>query len=299
MTPTETIAIEPPKKLMKPISRTETAFGCPRDFLGNRFVYVVISPRARGLSIGVNMNPGKICNFDCAYCEVNRLLPATEDRLDVDVMARELQNTLDLVRSGKIRELSFAKTTPLELLKLRHVALSGDGEPTLYPNFTEAVQTVAHVRARSSFFFKMVLITNATGLDLPEVQAGLRYFTRDDEIWAKLDAGTQPYMSKVNRTEVPLEKVLANILLVARQRPVVIQSLFPSLKGQEPPADEIIQYAIRLRELKEQGAQISLVQIYSATRPTLHPEYGHLPLKTLSRIAQTVRQIAGLEAEIF
>ncbi len=299
MTVHETIAVDPPKEGAKPISKMETAFGCPRDFLGNRFVYVVISPRARGLSIGVNMNPGKLCNFDCAYCEVSRCLPGVEQRLDLEVMARELQNTLDLVRSGKIRDLPFFKTTRQELLELRHVALSGDGEPTLCPNFTEAVQTVAHVRARSVSFFKMVLITNATGLDLPEVQAGLKYFTRDDEIWAKLDAGTQSYMDKVNHPDVSIDKVLANILLVGRQRPVVIQSLFPSINRQEPPPEEIIQYALRLKKLKEEGAQISLVQIYSATRPTPHSECGHLPLKTLSRIAQAVRQISGLNAEIF
>lgn len=290
------LAVEPPI-LVKPKPH-ETAFGCPRDFLGNRFVYSVISPRARGLSIGVNMNPGKICNFDCAYCEVNRCRPGMEEPLNVETMAIELQNTLDLVRSGKIREVAFFKTPPA-LLELRHVALSGDGEPTLCPNFTDAVQTVTHIRARSLDFFKIVLITNATGLDLPEVQRGLKYFTRADEIWAKLDAGTQEYFNKVNQTDVPLKKVLSNILFQARQRPVVIQSLFPSLNGHEPPPEEILEYAQRLKELKDAGAEITLVQIYSATRPTVHSECGHLPLKTLSRIAQTVRQTAGLNAEIF
>ncbi|MDB6024742.1 MAG: Radical domain protein [Verrucomicrobiales bacterium] len=285
--------------LLKPKQQIETAFGCPRDFLGNRFVYAVISPRARGLSIGVNMNPGKACNFDCPYCEVPRCLPAVEEPLQLDAMAIELQKTLDEVRSGRIRDLSFFRATPQELMELRHVALSGDGEPTLCPNFTEAVQTVAHIRARSFSFFKIVLITNATGLDLPEVQNGLKYFTRDDEIWAKLDAGTQDYFRKINRTDVALEKVLANILLAARQRPVVIQSLFPSLNGQEPPPEEILQYAQRLKELKDNGAIIPLVQIYSATRPTPRSECGHLPLKTLSRIAQTVRQVSGLTAEVF
>lgn len=287
------------EQLARPVSRIETAFGCPRDFLSNRFVYVVISPRARGLSIGVNMNPGKNCNFDCAYCEVNRCLPGAEDHLDVNVMADELQNTLDLVRSQKIRELSYFKAIPQQLLELRHVALSGDGEPTLCPNFTEAVQKVVHIRARSLSFFKIVLISNSTGLDQMEVQNGLGYFTSEDEVWVKLDAGTQTYMSRVNKTDVPLGKVLENILLMARKRPVVIQSLFPSINGQEPPLEEIIQYAQRLKELKDAGAQISLVQIYSATRPASRSECGHLPLKTLSRIAQTVRQIAGLEAEIF
>lgn len=295
--PSEPPLLAPPPAA-KRITRG-TAFGCPRDFLDNRLVYAVISPRARGLSIGVNMNPDGHCNFDCAYCEVNRRHPSAESRVDLDIVAGELQKTINLVQSGEIKEQSFFSTVPDELLTLRHVALSGDGEPTLCPNFTEAVQTVMYVRARSASFFKVVLITNSTGLDVPEVQNGLKYFTRDDEIWAKLDAGTQAYMNKVNGPGAVLDKVLANILAVSRDRPVVIQGLFPSLNGHEPSPDEIEEYAKRLKELKEAGAQISLVQIYSATRPTPHSECGHLPLRTLSNIAQNVRTISGLKAEIF
>lgn len=278
----------------------ETAFGCPRNFLNSRFVYVVISPRARGLSIGVNFNPDKQCNFDCVYCEVNRCLPSLEDCLDVEVMAVELEQTIALVRGGRLREQTPYRELPADLLRLRHVALSGDGEPTLCPNFAEAVRAVMHLRARRRLtFFKIVLITNATGLDLPEVQEGLRYFTAQDEIWAKLDGGTQSYIDNLNHARVPLDKIMANILLLARRRPVVIQSLFPSLNGREPAAGEIEQYALRLKELKDAGAQIPLVQIYSATRPTPHSECGHLPLRSLSRIAQQVRAVTGLKVEVF
>jgi wyosine [tRNA(Phe)-imidazoG37] synthetase (radical SAM superfamily) len=277
-----------------------TAFGCPREFLNNRFVYAVISPRARGLSIGVNMNPDRRCNFDCAYCEVNRGATVRETTLDVDVMAAEFEATLARVHAGQLRDLPAYRNVPDDLLRLRHVTLSGDGEPTISPNFVEAVHAVTHVRALGRFpFFKIVLITNATGLDLPQVQEGLKTFTARDEVWAKLDAGTQAYMTLVNRPDCSLEKVLANILLIARQRPVVIQSLFPMLNGQEPPAKEIDEYVRRLSELKAGGAQIPLVQIYSATRPTPHSECGHLPLKSLSRIARLVKTVTGLKAEVF
>jgi wyosine [tRNA(Phe)-imidazoG37] synthetase (radical SAM superfamily) len=215
-------------------------------------------------------------------------------------MADELKKTLAYVLAGRLRERPWYHTLPDELLQLRHVALSGDGEPTFAPNFVEAVQAVVHVRALGGFpFFKMVLITNATGLDQPQVQRGLKFFTRSDEIWAKLDGGTQAYLNKVDRMEMPLEKILSNILLLARQRPVVIQSLFPAIDGEEPPLEEIEQYAQRLKELKAGGAQIPLVQIYSATRPTPNSGCGHLPLKTLSRIAHAVRQATGLKAEVF
>ena len=180
------------------------------------------------------------------------------------------------------------------------MALSGDGEPTLCPNFAEVVQTVIHLRALSGFpFFKIVLITNATGADQPQVQQALSHFTKRDEIWAKLEAGTQAYMDKVNRATVPLEKVMANILALGRQRPVVIQSLFPLVNGEEPSLDEIDQFAKRLQDLIAAGAQISLVQVYSATSPMAHSECGHMPLKSISRIAQTVKRATGLRVEVF
>jgi wyosine [tRNA(Phe)-imidazoG37] synthetase (radical SAM superfamily) len=217
-----------------------------REFLGNRFVYAVVSRRARGLSVGVNMNPDGRCNFNCAYCEVNRAAPAREKSLDVDAMAEELQRTLMLAGSGELGNFDCYRNTPAGLLELRQVALSGDGEPTLGPDFLEAVRAVVHVRALGRFpFFKIVLLTNASGLDLREVQDGLKLFTPQDEIWAKLDAGTQGCMNEVNRPDCPLEKILANILLIARQRPVVIQSLFPLLDRGEPPAEEVFQFAQR------------------------------------------------------
>lgn len=283
-----------------PTAEHDTAFGCPRDFLDNRFVYVVVSPRARGLSVGVNMNPDTVCNFGCVYCEVHRGGMLREQHLDVEVMAGELEKTLDFVQRGRLRERPWFQSLPDELLTLRHVALSGDGEPTLAPNFVDAVESVVHARALGAFpFFKLVLITNGTGLDQPQAREGLRFFTNSDEVWVKLDGGTQAYLNKVNKTDIPLEKILGNILELGRQRPIVIQSLFPSVNGDGPAAEEIQQYADRLRELRIAGAQIRLVQIYSATRPTRNSSCGHLPLKTLSHIAQTVRQNAGLKAEVF
>jgi wyosine [tRNA(Phe)-imidazoG37] synthetase (radical SAM superfamily) len=145
----------------------------------------------------------------------------------------------------------------------------------------------------------MVLITNGSGLDQPVVQEGLELFTNSDEIWVKLDGGTQEFLDKVNRPKISLDKTLENILTVARKRPVVIQSLFATCNGEEPTYSEIKQYAERLKELRRGGANIPVVQIYSATRPPAHSDCEHLPLKVLSFIAQTVRNIAGLKAEVF
>ena len=278
----------------------ETAFGCPRDFLGNRFVYVVTSARARGLSIGLNMNPDKFCNFDCIYCEVNRTAPPVEQELDVCVMAAELEKTLLLIQSGAIRRVAGYGALSSDLLRLRHVAFSGDGEPTLCGKFAQAVQAVVHVRARGLHpFFKLVLITNGTFLESDRVQKGLQYFIREDEIWIKLDAGTQEYMDRVNRSEVPLDKILQNACTVGRKHPIVIQSLFPLIAEQDPPEEEIDQYIRRLLELKNDGALISMVQIYSATRPTTYSSCGHIPLQSLTHICRRIKSETGLKADVF
>lgn len=278
----------------------QAVFGRPREFLGNRFVYAVISQRAYGLCLGINLNPDKVCNYNCAYCEVNRDVPAQDKTVDLDVMAAELDDLLTRTFQGRLRELPYFRTVPEDLLVLKEVALSGDGEPTLSPQFAEIVREVVYVRSQGKFpFFKLVLLTNTAGLDQPEVKLGLRLLTAKDEIWAKFEAGTQEYMNKVNRGDLSLHKVLANILQVGRERPIVIQSLFPLLDGQEPPPEEIDLYVRHLLDLKNQGAKISQVQVYSAHRPPHHPNCEHLKLKSLSRIAQRVREVTGMRAEVF
>jgi wyosine [tRNA(Phe)-imidazoG37] synthetase (radical SAM superfamily) len=278
----------------------EPAFGRPRHGLGNRFVYAAISQRARGLSIGVNLNPDKRCSFDCVYCEVDRDTPGQGKKVDVTVMAAELEWLLLLQREGKLSELDWFRNLPPELLELKEVALSGYGEPTLCPNFDEVVREVLFLRSKRKLpFFKTVLITNGTGLDLPPVTAGLNLLRQQDEIWVKLDAGTPEYYEQVNRPSFPFWRVLANILALSKKRPVIIQSLFPLVNGQEPPWEEIEAYAQRLKELKAAGAQISMVQVYSAHRPPHRPNCEHLALKSLSRIASHVRTVTGLRAEVF
>ena len=275
-------------------------FGYPRDFLTNRFVYLTVSPRARGLSIGVNLSPAATCNFDCLYCDVDHSIPRPDAVINCEVAGRELERALALVRSDELKRHAPYASLPPELLQLRHVALSGDGEPTESPQFLATVETVVHVRARGHFpFFKVVLITNASGLDRPDVQAGLSLLTSKDEIWAKLDAGTEEYLQLVNRSTVPLSRILSNILLTAKKHPVIIQSLFSSVDGYPPSVEEISAYAQRLLELKRAGANIPLVQIYSATRPRATERVTHLPLRTMAEIAGTVRRITGLRAEVF
>jgi hypothetical protein len=210
----------------------EEAFGYARDFLENQFVYLAISPRAGGLSIGVNVNPLVKCTFNCLYCEIDRAQPVRAARFDTERMAAELEATLRLAGAGHLRQLPRYAKLPDQLLQMRHVALSGDGEPTLADHFTEALFEINHLRTRGDLpFFKIVVVTNSTALDRPKVQEGLTLLNREDQVWAKLDGGTQDYLNRLNGLTAPIEKILDNILRVGRRRPVVIQSLFPAING--------------------------------------------------------------------
>jgi wyosine [tRNA(Phe)-imidazoG37] synthetase (radical SAM superfamily) len=272
----------------------------PKDFLGNRFVYLVISPRTRGLSIGVDVNPVLKCSLHGSSCEIGRDKPTRPSQFDVRRMAAELQATLALVNSGRLRQLPRYAKLPDDLLQVRHVALGGDGEPTLSKHFAGALETLIRLRELPGLpFFKIVVVTNSTALDRPKVKYALQSLSCRDEIWSGLDGGTQSYLNKLDGGACLLKKIMDNILLVGRQRRVIIQSLFPAINGKSPPAREIKQYARRLKELRKAGAEISLVQIYSATRSMARTSFSHLPLKSLSNIAKVVRQVAGLRAEVF
>jgi wyosine [tRNA(Phe)-imidazoG37] synthetase (radical SAM superfamily) len=119
------------------------------------------------------------------------------------------------------------------------------------------------------------------------------------EIWAKLDAGTDAYYKRVNRTTVRLDRILQNLLLTARARPIIIQSLFLRMHGEPMPPEELAEYCSRLQTLVREGAQIREVHLYTIARPTPEPFCGKLTKAELEAMAQTVREKTGLKVVTF
>src|SRR5437764_10106623 len=84
-----------------------------RTFEGNRFVYPVLSRRSGGLSVGVNLNPDKVCNFDCIYCQVDRTSQSETRFVATRQLLEELESTLRLIVSGEIyRNEKFREPPP-------------------------------------------------------------------------------------------------------------------------------------------------------------------------------------------
>lgn len=277
-----------------------TAACQPYLLVPGRLVRAVVSQRAGGLLIVVNMNPDQKCNFDCRYCEVHRSTEYAGQKMDVGLMSGELEQMLSRVHEGRGPPIEERTGAPHELMRLRAVALSGDGEPTLCPAFLEVVRQIAAIRESGRFpWFKLILVTNASGLDRPAVRQALELFDDADEVWAKLETGTEAGMRSINKTRVSFGKILRNIRSLGQRRSVIIQSLFCELDG-VPPADaEIREYIRQLDALRREGTRIDCVQIYSVSRPPARPGCGHLPLARLAEIARRVHDATGLETEVF
>ena len=253
----------------------------------NRYIYAVVSRRSAGLSIGVNLNPDKVCNFDCPYCQVDRSTPGGPRGVNLDALREEIDRLLDLVISGHLWMVPPFDTARPELRRLNDIAFAGDGEPTSAKGFESAIHAIADSRDNHGLTgVPLHLLTNGTLFHRPEVEAGLRALdARGGVIWAKLDAGTEAYFRAVDGTSLPFDRVLSNLTRAAQRRPIVLQCMFMTLDGQGPDDPEISAWAGRIRDILDAGGQIRQVQVYSIARRPAEARVGVLAEDRLRHIA--------------
>jgi wyosine [tRNA(Phe)-imidazoG37] synthetase (radical SAM superfamily) len=257
------------------------------------YVYPVISRRAKGLSVGVNLNPDKRCTFACLYCQIDRRVSRELFTVDMPTLRRELELALSEAASGRLWAEGRFAATPRPLRRINDIALSGDGEPTCLGDFDRAVAIAAETKAAAGLDgVKIVVITNASRLDSPAVARALPILDANNgEIWAKLDAGSEEYFQRVNRPDpkIPLEKIVADITAVAQGRPVVIQTLLCRIDGAAPPPEETAAYCRRLRDIADAGGRIKLVQLHTIARSPAEPNVSAIPDAELDAIAESIR----------
>lgn len=270
-----------------------------RELDENRYVYAVVSRRSGGLSIGINLNPDKVCNFDCPYCQVDRTVPGGAREVDLARLEAELDGLLQLVGSGRLWQVPPFDTAAPAHRRVNDIAFAGDGEPTSCRVFPEAVRLVGRLReAHELPEVKVHLLTNATLFHRPRVQEGLAALDEvGGVIWAKLDAGTQSYFELVDGTSLPLRRVVDNLILAARERPIVLQCLFFTWEGQGPSEAEGEAWAGRIAEILEAGGRIAEVQVYSIARSPADARCGVLPLSELEALGDRARAL-GLPVRV-
>jgi wyosine [tRNA(Phe)-imidazoG37] synthetase (radical SAM superfamily) len=270
-----------------------------RDAAHMTYVYPVVSRRAGGVSVGINLNPNNACNWRCIYCQVPDLKRGAAPEIDLKQLEAELTALLNDIMHG-----DFMQTrVPEGARRLNDIALSGNGEPTSAKAFPEVIQLIGRVMKRFGLVnkIKLVLITNGSLIAREPVQLGLKRMAKlNGEVWYKLDSATREGMARINNTRQSLKKTAEHIALAAALCPTSLQTCVFAQNGLPPSATEQQAYLDFLARLTAQGVKLNGVLLYGIARPSLQPEAAQLsalPKAWLEEFAHQIEQL-GLAVRI-
>ncbi|MBO7100506.1 MAG: radical SAM protein [Bacteroidales bacterium] len=214
-------------------------------------VFGPIFSRRLGSSLGINLLPekGKICNFDCIYCECG--------------WNRDGRNDTVLPTAAKVRgDLErmlvklIAEGTPVD-----SITFSGDGEPTLNPEFPQIIDDTLRLRDQYYPQAKVSVLSNATRVHLPEVFNALR---RVDNPIMKIDAPTNELVEKINQPAPGYDVARVVEALKQFNGNFVLQTCMlrsPDFDSSRPEVAEGLMAIVRLLKPREW-------MVYTIDRPT-------------------------------
>ncbi|MEK6595469.1 MAG: radical SAM protein [Pseudomonadota bacterium] len=242
-----------------------------RDNVGLTYVYPVISRRAGGVSIGINLNPNNACNWRCVYCQVPDLKRGSAPRVDLNKLEIELRSFLHELVDGDFMQ----KYVPLEARKIHDIALSGNGEPTSALEFDQVIALIARVKKdfKLPADLKTVLITNGSLMNRPVVQAGLKLMAElNGEVWFKFDRALSEERQHINNTHISLKRIRNHLQIATSLCPTWLQTCVFQINGEPPSELETDAYLKFIRSLKDEGLPLQGVLLYGIARPSLQPE---------------------------
>jgi pyruvate-formate lyase-activating enzyme len=271
-----------------------------REAAGLAYVYPVVSRRAQGVSVGVNLNPNNACNWRCVYCQVPGLVRGKPPPIELARMEDELRDLLREIARGDW----LARHAPEGARRLNDVAFSGNGEPTSSPQFAEAVGRTRAVLAELGLLgrVKLVLITNGSLVHQREVQRGLRALaSANGEVWFKLDSATEEGLRAINDVAPGLARVRTNLRIACELAPTWIQTCVFARKGGPPSEGEQVALLEFLSAHLREGPPPRGLLLYGLARPSYQPEapeLARLPVAWLEAFATRIRAL-GLETRVF
>jgi len=261
------------------------------------YVYPVVSRRAGGVSLGVNLNPNNACNWRCIYCQVPDLKRGGPPPIDLAQLEDELRRMLEAIVHGDF----MASQVPEGMRRLNDVALSGNGEPTSAPEFPAVVELIGRVLVDFSLLgrVKLVLITNGSLAGKPQVQAGLRAMAGlGGEVWFKFDRATRAGLSLVNDTESDPERHYQRLKTVAGLCPTWMQTCLFALDGEPPAAAELDAWLALLARAVNEAVALRGVLLYGLARPSLQAEAGRLSALPEAWLQALARRVEALRLAV-
>jgi wyosine [tRNA(Phe)-imidazoG37] synthetase (radical SAM superfamily) len=284
-----------------------TSINHDRNSAGMTYVYPVVSRRAGGVSVGVNLNPNNACNWACVYCQVPDLVRGTAPEIDLMQLEAELRAMLAEILHG-----DFMQTrVPEGARRLNDIALSGNGEPTSAKAFSQVIDLIGRVMADFDLLdprghpektpAKLVLITNGSLIDRPRVQDGLaKMAALNGEVWFKFDSATASGMRSINQTRISPEKQFERLAVAARLCPTWLQTCVFAFDGAPPSEAEQAAYLAAVTRTRQQQIPVQGVLLYGLARPSMQPQADRLsalPAAWLEAFADKIRA-AGLPVKV-
>ncbi|MDE2342996.1 MAG: radical SAM protein [Betaproteobacteria bacterium] len=270
-----------------------------RDILGLTYVYPVVSRRAEGVSVGINLNTNHACNWACVYCQVPDLVRGSAPATNLEQLRFELDLVLSEVLEGRFMEAYVAEG----LRRLNDIAFSGNGEPTSADYFEEAVAMAIDALQRRSLAgrVKLVVITNGSFAMQPDVQRAFRAMSRaGGEVWFKADRGRAEDILRINQVNLNPELLLKRLAATADACPTWVQTCMTAWDGEVPGAAEVEAYLALLQRAVRQGIEIRGVLLYSLARPSHQPDAERIaavPADWLESLGNRIRAL-GLEVKV-
>lgn len=268
-----------------------------RDSEGMTYVYPVVSRRAGGVSVGINLNPNSACNWHCIYCQVPNLQRGGPPPIDLDRLSEELDRLLDDIITGDF----LLRRVAAEHRRLVDIAFSGNGEPTSAAEFPQAVDiAIAALRQRGLLgSVKLRLITNGSLVNRAAVKRGLmRLGTVDGEVWFKVDAGDAATMERINGVRQRPDLVAKRLLLAARLCPTWVQTCLFSLDGKLPSEQHLSALIGLIASCRD---HLRGVHLYGLARPSAQAGAERLaaaPVELLADVAGRITRETGLTVEV-
>ena len=271
-----------------------------RDSAQLTYVYPVVSRRAGGVSVGINLNPNNACNWRCAYCQVDGLILGAGPAIDQNLLEQELRELLGALLHGDWME----RHVPEGSRRVNDVAFSGNGEPTTSPDFAACMDRVVRVLddLDPDRNMETILISNGSQVHKPQVQAGLaRLADRGGEVWFKLDGGTSVERTLLNGAEIPDQKVIDNLVqcsLLVRTR---LQTMRVAVDGQGPDEESDGSWSDLVRSAQMAGASVQDVLLYGLERKVYQPEaerLSKLPAEELLARGEAITAELGLAVQV-
>ncbi len=270
-----------------------------RDSAALRYVYPVVSRRAGGVSVGINLNTNNACNWRCIYCQVPDLTRGAAPPVDLIVLENELRDFLNELLHGDFMQ----SRVPEGARRINDIALSGNGEPTSSAEFVRVMALIARVRREVALpeTVKTVLITNGSLLYRSEVQQGLRAMAKlNGEVWFKLDRASEAGMQRVNDIHISMSKVRDNLIAAIACCPTWLQTCWFALDGAAPSRQDEDDYLGFVSALLHDGHKPQGVLLYSLARPSMQaeaPRLSALPAEHLQAFADRIVKL-GLPVKV-